>query len=219
MFWIWIIWQLVLLSWRNSDFELYAAFDPLAEKVSTMFTLNSTSINEVQSPKLHLISSYEFIRKPLLLFCVTLICCVCSRRNPLPSSVMCCLVEIGRMCLWWKRWVTHVQSSAIFVCNRICQWIRDVECEIFLLGATPFNWWVPCNTNGLVNSYGICFTDIYLRMHGTTWFFCKILPGLGPVAGFTHQPYEYSQWLQLSTAFCEIGVWMSLCSTRSWCWA
>ncbi|KAL2630041.1 hypothetical protein R1flu_014727 [Riccia fluitans] len=53
----------VLLSWRTSDFELYAAFDPLAEK-----------------------------------------------------------------------------NSAIFVCNRICQWIRDMEAEVFLLGATPFNW-------------------------------------------------------------------------------
>ncbi|KAL3687682.1 hypothetical protein R1sor_013991 [Riccia sorocarpa] len=53
----------VLLSWRTSDFELYAAFDPLAEK-----------------------------------------------------------------------------SSAIFVCNRICQWIRDMEAEVFLLGAAPFNW-------------------------------------------------------------------------------
>ncbi|KAH9576755.1 hypothetical protein CY35_01G180200 [Sphagnum magellanicum] len=53
----------VLLSWRTSDFELYAAFDPLAEK-----------------------------------------------------------------------------SSAVSVCNRVCQWIRDLESEIFLLGVTPFNW-------------------------------------------------------------------------------
>lgn len=55
----------VLLSWRTSDFELYAAFDPLADK-----------------------------------------------------------------------------SSAVAVCNRVCQWLRDLESEIFLLGATPFSW---CN--------------------------------------------------------------------------
>eukprot|EP01018_Ginkgo_biloba_P020605 Gb_11455 [translate_table: standard] len=53
----------VLLCWITQDFELYAAFDPLAEK-----------------------------------------------------------------------------SSAITVCNRVCQWLRDVESEIFLLGATPFSW-------------------------------------------------------------------------------
>ncbi|CAM6122463.1 unnamed protein product [Calypogeia fissa] len=53
----------VLLSWRTSDFELYAAFDPLSEK-----------------------------------------------------------------------------SDAISVCNRICHWLRDMESEIFLLGAAPFSW-------------------------------------------------------------------------------
>ncbi|XP_057844269.2 vacuolar fusion protein MON1 homolog isoform X1 [Cryptomeria japonica] len=53
----------VLLCWITQDFELYAAFDPLAEK-----------------------------------------------------------------------------SSAITVCNRVCQWLRDVESEIFLLGAGSFSW-------------------------------------------------------------------------------
>nr|QHI06661.1 sand protein [Taxus mairei] len=53
----------VLLCWITQDFELYAAFDPLAEK-----------------------------------------------------------------------------SSAITVCNHICQWIRDIESEIFLLGASPLSW-------------------------------------------------------------------------------
>ncbi|KAJ7538747.1 hypothetical protein O6H91_11G062000 [Diphasiastrum complanatum] len=54
----------VLLSWRTSDFELYAAFDPLAEK-----------------------------------------------------------------------------NTAISVCNQICQWLRDLESEIFLLEPTAFGWY------------------------------------------------------------------------------
>lgn len=53
----------VLLCWITQEFELYAAFDPLAEK-----------------------------------------------------------------------------SSAITVCNRVCQWLRDVESEIFLLEASPLSW-------------------------------------------------------------------------------
>ncbi|KAM0948244.1 putative vacuolar fusion protein Mon1 [Dioscorea sansibarensis] len=53
----------VLLCWITQDFELYAAFDPLADKV-----------------------------------------------------------------------------SAIKTCNRVCQWVRDLENEIFLLGASPFSW-------------------------------------------------------------------------------
>ncbi|KAK1271239.1 hypothetical protein QJS04_geneDACA022816 [Acorus gramineus] len=53
----------VLLCWITQDFELYAAFDPLADK-----------------------------------------------------------------------------ASAIKICNRVCQWIRDLENEIFLLGASPFSW-------------------------------------------------------------------------------
>lgn len=53
----------VLLCWVTQDFELYAAFDPLADK-----------------------------------------------------------------------------ASAIKTCNRVCQWVRDVENEIFLLGASPFSW-------------------------------------------------------------------------------
>lgn len=53
----------VLLCWVTQDFELYAAFDPLADK-----------------------------------------------------------------------------ALAIKVCNRICQWVKDVENEIFLLGASPFSW-------------------------------------------------------------------------------
>ncbi|XP_071734866.1 vacuolar fusion protein MON1 homolog isoform X2 [Rutidosis leptorrhynchoides] len=53
----------VLLCWVNMDFELYAAFDPLADK-----------------------------------------------------------------------------SLAIRVCNRVCQWVKDVENEIFLLGGSPFAW-------------------------------------------------------------------------------
>ncbi|CAI9774609.1 unnamed protein product [Fraxinus pennsylvanica] len=53
----------VLLCWVTQDFELYAAFDPLADK-----------------------------------------------------------------------------ALAIKTCNRVCQWIKDVENEIFLLGASPFSW-------------------------------------------------------------------------------
>eukprot|EP00249_Psilotum_nudum_P018101 c26640_g1_i1 orf=59-1648(+) len=53
----------VLLAWSTQDFELLAAFDPLAEK-----------------------------------------------------------------------------SSAIAVCNQVCQWLRNVESEIFLFGASPFSW-------------------------------------------------------------------------------
>lgn len=53
----------VLLCWVTQDFELYAAFDPLADK-----------------------------------------------------------------------------ASAIKTCNRVCQWVKDVENEIFLLGASPFSW-------------------------------------------------------------------------------
>ncbi|KAL5711044.1 Vacuolar fusion protein mon1 [Ranunculus cassubicifolius] len=32
------------------------------------------------------------------------------------------------------------KALAIKTCNRVCQWIRDVENEIFLLGASPFSW-------------------------------------------------------------------------------
>ncbi|KAM7527931.1 hypothetical protein LguiB_031341 [Lonicera macranthoides] len=53
----------VLLCWITPDFELYAAFDPLADK-----------------------------------------------------------------------------ALAIKTCNRVCQWVKDVENEIFLLGASPFSW-------------------------------------------------------------------------------
>eukprot|EP00262_Sarcandra_glabra_P002150 TRINITY_DN12404_c0_g3_i1.p1 TRINITY_DN12404_c0_g3~~TRINITY_DN12404_c0_g3_i1.p1 ORF type:complete len:180 (-),score=23.97 TRINITY_DN12404_c0_g3_i1:44-583(-) len=53
----------VLLCWITQDFELYAAFDPLADK-----------------------------------------------------------------------------GLAIKTCNQVCQWVRDVENEIFLLGASPFSW-------------------------------------------------------------------------------
>ncbi|XP_075519917.1 vacuolar fusion protein MON1 homolog [Primulina tabacum] len=53
----------VLLCWVTSDFELYGAFDPLADK-----------------------------------------------------------------------------ALAIKTCNRVCQWVKDVENEIFLLGASPFSW-------------------------------------------------------------------------------
>lgn len=53
----------VLLCWVTPDFELYAAFDPLADK-----------------------------------------------------------------------------AMAIKICNRVCQWVKDVENEIFLLGANPFSW-------------------------------------------------------------------------------
>ncbi|QCD88191.1 Vacuolar fusion protein MON1 [Vigna unguiculata] len=53
----------VLLCWVTPDFELYAAFDPLADK-----------------------------------------------------------------------------ALAIKTCNHVCQWIKDVENEIFLLGASPFSW-------------------------------------------------------------------------------
>ncbi|KAF1885032.1 hypothetical protein Lal_00028921 [Lupinus albus] len=53
----------VLLCWVTQDFELYAAFDPLADK-----------------------------------------------------------------------------ASAINTCNRVCQWVKDVENEIFLLGGSPLSW-------------------------------------------------------------------------------
>ncbi|KAI7757832.1 hypothetical protein M8C21_019279 [Ambrosia artemisiifolia] len=53
----------VLLCWVTQDFELYAAFDPLADK-----------------------------------------------------------------------------GVAIRICNRVCQWVKDVETEIFLLGASSFSW-------------------------------------------------------------------------------
>ncbi|CAL1366747.1 unnamed protein product [Linum trigynum] len=53
----------VLLCWVTPDFELYAAFDPLADK-----------------------------------------------------------------------------ALAIKTCNKVCQWVKDVENEIFLLGASPFSW-------------------------------------------------------------------------------
>ncbi|KAL3530569.1 hypothetical protein ACH5RR_009891 [Cinchona calisaya] len=32
------------------------------------------------------------------------------------------------------------KALAIKVCNRVCQWVKDVENEIFLLGASPFSW-------------------------------------------------------------------------------
>ncbi|XP_043701760.1 vacuolar fusion protein MON1 homolog isoform X2 [Telopea speciosissima] len=32
------------------------------------------------------------------------------------------------------------KASAINTCNRVCQWVRDVENEIFLMGASPFSW-------------------------------------------------------------------------------
>ena len=33
-----------------------------------------------------------------------------------------------------------VQAVAIKTCNRVCQWVKDVENEIFLQGASPFSW-------------------------------------------------------------------------------
>nr|XP_043610430.1 vacuolar fusion protein MON1 homolog [Erigeron canadensis] len=32
------------------------------------------------------------------------------------------------------------KAVAIRICNRVCQWVKDVENEIFLLGASPFSW-------------------------------------------------------------------------------
>ncbi|KAI3991528.1 hypothetical protein MKX01_017147 [Papaver californicum] len=32
------------------------------------------------------------------------------------------------------------KALAIKTCNRVCQWVRDLETEIFLLGASPFSW-------------------------------------------------------------------------------
>ncbi|XP_042475904.1 vacuolar fusion protein MON1 homolog isoform X2 [Macadamia integrifolia] len=32
------------------------------------------------------------------------------------------------------------KASAINTCNQVCQWVRDVENEIFLMGASPFSW-------------------------------------------------------------------------------
>jgi hypothetical protein len=36
-----------------------------------------------------------------------------------------------------------MQASSIKTCNRVCQWVKDVENEIFLLGGSPFSWWFP----------------------------------------------------------------------------
>ncbi|KAK9682974.1 hypothetical protein RND81_10G110200 [Saponaria officinalis] len=32
------------------------------------------------------------------------------------------------------------KALAIKTCNRVCQWVKDVENEIFLMGASPFSW-------------------------------------------------------------------------------
>ncbi|GLU11814.1 hypothetical protein SLE2022_285340 [Rubroshorea leprosula] len=32
------------------------------------------------------------------------------------------------------------KAAAINTCNRVCQWVKDVENEIFLQGASPFSW-------------------------------------------------------------------------------
>ncbi|CAN1253189.1 hypothetical protein LINPERPRIM_LOCUS8251 [Linum perenne] len=32
------------------------------------------------------------------------------------------------------------QALAIKTCNKVCQWVKDVENEIFLMGASPFSW-------------------------------------------------------------------------------
>ncbi|OVA03546.1 Vacuolar fusion protein MON1 [Macleaya cordata] len=32
------------------------------------------------------------------------------------------------------------KALAIKTCNRVCQWVRDLENEIFLLGSSPFSW-------------------------------------------------------------------------------
>ncbi|KAK2370818.1 vacuolar fusion protein MON1 protein [Trifolium repens] len=32
------------------------------------------------------------------------------------------------------------KASSIKTCNRVCQWVKDVENEIFLLGGSPFSW-------------------------------------------------------------------------------
>ncbi|KAL3653030.1 Vacuolar fusion protein mon1 [Castilleja foliolosa] len=32
------------------------------------------------------------------------------------------------------------KALAIKICNRVCQWVKDVENEVFLLGASPFSW-------------------------------------------------------------------------------
>ncbi|XP_010542593.1 PREDICTED: protein SAND [Tarenaya hassleriana] len=32
------------------------------------------------------------------------------------------------------------KALAIKICNRVCQWVKDVEKEIFLQGASPFSW-------------------------------------------------------------------------------
>jgi hypothetical protein len=40
--------------------------------------------------------------------------------------------------------IEYMQALAIKTCNRVCQWIKDVENEIFLLGASPFSWWFLC---------------------------------------------------------------------------
>lgn len=32
------------------------------------------------------------------------------------------------------------KASAIKTCNRVCQWVKDVENELFLLGGSPFSW-------------------------------------------------------------------------------
>ncbi|KAL6204838.1 hypothetical protein ACLB2K_022105 [Fragaria x ananassa] len=72
----------VLLCWVTQDFELYAAFDPLADKVVFFFTIS-------------------------------------------------CFFTLFNYA---------ILALAIKTCNRVCQWVKDVENEIFLLGASPFSW-------------------------------------------------------------------------------
>ena len=94
----------VLLCWVTQDFELYAAFDPLADKVFfCIYILKSFSVFKVQIlSSLH--TEYFSVQEAL------------------------------------KFHLCYVQALAIKTCNRVCQWVKDVENEIFLQGASPFSW-------------------------------------------------------------------------------
>lgn len=67
---------------------------------------------------------------------------------------------------FWVLIYTNVQALAIKTCNRVCQWVKDVENEIFLLGASPFSWWYTllfCNT--------ACTIVLFYLIKSHTYFF------------------------------------------------
>ncbi|KAI3461431.1 hypothetical protein Pfo_018094 [Paulownia fortunei] len=38
------------------------------------------------------------------------------------------------------KFINWLKALAIKTCNQVCRWVKDVENEIFLLGASPFSW-------------------------------------------------------------------------------